>query len=129
MSRTTKCGAATRHGRLIKAVRFLEQAEVVLAMADDDAEVADPAVTLLIHAGIAASDALCCAQLGEHARGESHDDAVGLLRTVDKSLADDLHVLLGMKAQAGYSAQQTSAQNLIRATRAARRLVTAARTT
>ncbi len=112
---------------MTKAVRFLAQAEVILAVADDDEVVADPAITLLIHAGIAASDAICCARLGEHARGESHRDAVGLLRTVDKGCADDLQVLLGMKAQAGYIAQATSPQDLIRASRAARRLVEAAR--
>jgi len=55
---------------MTKAVRFLAQAEVILAVADDDEVVADPAITLLIHAGIAASDAICCARLGEHARGE-----------------------------------------------------------
>ena len=98
---------------MTKAVRFLAQAEVILAVADDDEVVADPAITLLIHAGIAAS--------------ESHRDAVGLLRTVDKGCADDLQVLLGMKAQAGYIAQATSPQDLIRASRAARRLVEAAR--
>lgn len=112
---------------MTKAARFLEQAEVILAVADDDEVVADPAVTLLIHAGIAAADAICCARLGEHARGESHSDAVGLLRTVDKACADDLQVLLGVKAQAGYSARATSLQDLIRASRAARRLVDASR--
>ena len=112
---------------MTKAARFLEQAEVILAVADDDSEVSDPAVTLLIHAGIAASDAICCARLGEHARGESHRDAVGLLRSVDQGCADDLQVLLGMKAQAGYSAQPISPQDLVRAFRAARRLVNAAR--
>lgn len=53
--------------------------------------------------GIAAADAICAARLGEHARGENHDEAVALLSTVDKAAAAHLRALLGMKTLAGYS--------------------------
>lgn len=127
MARTKACGEAVRRGRLTKAVTFLEQAEVVLALADDEEDVADAAVTLLVHAGIAASDVICCARLGEHAHGESHNDAIALLATADQEAAKHLKVLLGLKTQAGYRALRTTASNLKRANRAAVHLVDAAR--
>jgi hypothetical protein len=48
-------------------------------LADEAADVADAYVTLLVHAGIAASDVICCARLGEHAQGDNHVEAVALL--------------------------------------------------
>lgn len=45
----------------------------------------DAYVPLCVHAGIAASDVVCCAKLGEHAQGENHDEAVGLLAPVGEA--------------------------------------------
>lgn len=54
-SRTTQCTAATREGRMAKAMQFLDAAETVEALADDSNDVADAFVTLCVHAGIAAA--------------------------------------------------------------------------
>lgn len=56
MARKKRCDEAARRGRMAKAVSFLEQANIVLALADSEQDVADAAVTLLVHAGIAAAD-------------------------------------------------------------------------
>lgn len=127
MARTKRCDENTRRGRLTKAVSFLDQAEIVLLLADDESAVTDAAVTLFVHAGIAAADVICCAHLAEHALGESHSDAIALLRTVNVGAAKHLSVLLGLKTRAGYSAERTSPQNVTRARRAAAHLVDAAR--
>lgn len=127
MARKKRCDEAARRGRMAKAVSFLEQANVVLALADSEQDVTDAAVTLLVHAGIAAADVVCCARLGEHAAGDSHNDAIALLRKVDSDAANDLKVLLDLKTQAGYSALRTTPRNLTRARRAASHLVDEAR--
>jgi len=74
-----------------------------------------------------AADAICCARLGSHAQGTDHRDAIELLEGVDRSLAKDLGVLLGMKTQAGYSARAMTTEKHRRAVRTATRLVEAAR--
>lgn len=122
-----ECATATRDGRRIKATQFLDSAAVVAAMADDESDVLDACVTLLVHAGIAAGDAICCARLGRHAQGTDHRDAIELLAMVDSGMAKDLGVLLGMKTQAGYGARATTGDKHRRAVRAATRLVEAAR--
>jgi hypothetical protein len=83
-------------------------------------------VTLLVHAGIAAADVLCCVRLGEHVTGDNHNEAVRLLAKVDRRLADDLRTLLGMKTKAGYSHQPASKSDRVKAERAGGRLVQAA---
>lgn len=118
-----KCTSATRRVRLRKALQFADAADAVADLGDD---VGDAYVTLLVHAGIAAADVLCCARLGEHAVGENHTDAVALLAKVDRKVADDLRTLLGLKTKAGYSHQATSKSDRMRAERATGRLVRAA---
>lgn len=128
--RTRLCDAAVIDERMAKAEQFLDAAETILEFADDEADVGDAYVTLCVHAGIAAADVICCVNLGRHASGESHQEAVGLLRTVapdGDALATALSTLLGMKTRAGYAARPVTAQNRTRARRAAQKLVTAAR--
>lgn len=127
MGRTVPCTQQTRAGRLAKAEQFLDAAETVAASTDEPSDVGDACVTLLVHAGIAASDVVCCARLGVHAVGESHAAAADLLGKVDRSLAQDLRALLSVKAKAGYNARPVSRQDQTRAQRSARRLVEAAR--
>jgi hypothetical protein len=108
----------------------MDQAENVRDLADDDAEVGDTFVSLCVLAGIAAADVLCCVSLGEHAQGESHDDAVQLLRRVQPSgadLAKSLRALLTIKTKAAYSERAVTAEDRKRAGRSAARLVDAAR--
>lgn len=123
MSGQVKCSAATRQGRLTKATQFLEAADLVAVLADDEAGLVDAHVTLLVHAGIAASDVICCRSLGLHAKGTDHREAIDLLGKVDRNLANDLATLLSMKTQAGYGTTTTSSRNRARAARAAERLV------
>jgi hypothetical protein len=52
-----------------KAVQFLVAAETIRDMADDENDMGDALVTLCVHAGVAAADAICCQALGEHAQG------------------------------------------------------------
>lgn len=119
--RTRQCDDGLRAGRLHKAREFLDAARKA-----DDPEYADATVTLLVHAGIAAADVLCCVVLGEYAQGESHADAIALLERVSQPLAKDLRLLLSLKSSAAYSARPTSGDEVKRATRAASRLVEAA---
>lgn len=119
--RTRPCDEGMREGRLRKALTFLKAGESM-----PDARSADAAVTLFVHAGIAAADVLCCAGLGEHARGESHADAVALLARVSQPHAKDLRLLLSLKSPAAYSDRSAGLEDLKRAARAATRLVEAA---
>lgn len=128
MARTSDCDPATRGGRFNKAEQFVAAAELVAEFADGVlADVEAAYVTLLVHAGIAASDVICCASLGQYSTGENHTDAVALLKQVDINLSADLGVLLSLKTRAGYSAQSLSADSLARAARACARMMTAAR--
>lgn len=125
--RTTCCTPATIEGRKRKAEQFASAAEVVSALAEDEADVADAWVTLLIHAAIAASDVICCTHLGVHSQSENHAEAQRLLGQVDKALARDLGVLLREKTRAGYSELSVSADARKRVARATERLLDAMR--
>jgi hypothetical protein len=68
----------------------------------DDTNTATPgfAAALAVLAGIAASDAACCATLGQRPRGQAHGQAPGLLAAVEphgRDLAKDLAGLLAAK--------------------------------
>ena len=105
----------------------MDAANVIHEFADQDGEVADAYVTLCVHAGIAASDVICCINLGQHAKGESHSDAVELLKRVDKDAAKHLNTLLNLKTKSGYSHTPVTAAEFKRAGRAATALVEGAR--
>ena len=126
MARTVRCNDATRAGRLAKAQQFWSAAQTIEAFADDETTISDAYTTLAIHAGIAAADVVCCIRLGEHARGDDHDEAVALLAQADRERAKDLATLLGMKTRSGYSHEPTSRTDRQRARRAAGRLIQAA---
>lgn len=127
MMRTRPCTPEICRGRLRKSGQFLDAASLIADLADEEAEIADVYVTLCVHAGIAASDAICCARLGQYAHGEDHSEAVDLLSAADNSSAKHLRVLLGMKTKAGYSHQRATADEAKRAGRAAEELVETAR--
>jgi hypothetical protein len=113
-------------GRLAKAQQFWSAARTIETFADGEASITDAYTTLAVHAGIAAADVICCARLGEHARGDDHDEAVALLAKADRARAKDLATLLRMKSRAGYSHEPISRPDRQRAQRAAGRLVRAA---
>ena len=70
-SRTAACSPAQATTRLDHARAFLDVAELV---GEQDDELATPnvAASLAVLAGIAASDAVCCAVLGRRSRGQDH---------------------------------------------------------
>jgi hypothetical protein len=125
MGRTRPCDPAIGRGRLRKAIQFLDAANLV--QEPDDGSSADVFVTLCVHAGIAAADAICCARLGEHAQGDSHHEAVELLRKADKGAAGHLGTLLGMKSKAAYGYAPATDDERKRAGRAAEALTETAR--
>jgi hypothetical protein len=127
-SRLRPCDGAIAEGRLSKAKQFRDAAIVLRDVSDDGTEVGDAFVTLCVHAGIAASDVLCCRALGHHVQGDNHQEALAELRKVDKDLARDLQTLLGMKTRAGYSDTGVTANQRKRAFRSADRLVNTAAT-
>ncbi|WP_341952609.1 hypothetical protein [Salinibacterium sp. TMP30] len=119
---TVAADKAVEQGRRAKAKQFLNVAEDVRELSDEE-DVRDAVVTLYVHAGIAAADAICAAALGKHAKGSSHHDAVTLLAAVDNQASISLNVLLGMKTRAGYGHDPISKSQLARAEKAARALV------
>lgn len=125
MASTKRCTPTTGAGRLGKADQFYLAAETIETIIDDR-EIADAYVTLCIHAGIAAADAICCARLGEHAHGDDHQAAVSLLARADKAAAKHLKSLLDMKTRSGYSDMPTSKTDQKRAGRAAAALLATA---
>jgi hypothetical protein len=103
-SRTQTCGRAEARTRLEQAEAFVLAAELVL---EDTTALANSGVAaaLAILAGIAASDAACCARLRRRARGQAHEEAVALLGTVEPGgteMAKDLKRLLQKKDSASY---------------------------
>lgn len=117
--RTNNCTPAVTAGRLAKAEEFFEAASAV----DTLVEGYDPAATLYIHAGIAASDVLCCRTLGRHAQGQDHAEAVALLRSVDHTAAKHLATLLKNKTRAGYGSRPLPAGVYEQIQRAATHLI------
>lgn len=125
--RTQPCTVAIRQGRLRKAEQFLSAADLVRDLAKEHDDVADAFATLCVHAGIAASDVICCARLGKHAQGENHSETVALLKTTDKAAASHLSALLALKTKSGYSHTPINPGEFKRSGRAAEALVEAAR--
>jgi hypothetical protein len=123
--RSRRCTDSVRAGRLAKARQFHRAAELLKDVVSEG-DVVDARVTLCIHAGIAAADAICCLKLGEHSAGEDHGAAVTLLANADKVSARYLKTLLALKTQAGYGANPVSRTDQARAERAAAALLRAA---
>jgi hypothetical protein len=128
-SRTQGCDRGDALTRLAQAESFLLAAELIV---DDDSDDATPSVaaSLAVLAGIAASDAACCARLGLRARGQSHAEAVELLSTVAPGGADmakDLQRLLNRKDDSQYGLTFVSAAEATRMVSWAKRLLERAR--
>lgn len=126
--RTQSCGSAQARVRLGQAFSFLEVAELV-GVEQDELATPGTAAALAVLAGIAASDAVCCAVLGERSRGQDHHQAVSLLAQVapDGSvMARDFERLLAVKDDAHYGLLHVSPQKAASALKQARRLYDAA---
>jgi hypothetical protein len=129
-SRTQRCGRPEARTRLEQAEAFVLAAELVL---DDTTALANPGVAaaLAILAGIAASDAACCARLRRRPRGQAHEEAVALLETVEPGgteMAKDLKRLLQKKDTASYGVSFFSLREARDLVGWAKRLIGRART-
>lgn len=127
--RTQACDRSDALNRLAQAEAFLLAAELVV---DDDTDDATPSVaaSLAVLAGIAASDAACCARLGVRARGQAHAEAVDLVGGVEPHGADmakDLQRLLNRKDDSQYGVAFVSASDAARMVGWAKRLLGQAR--
>jgi hypothetical protein len=131
--RTAACDRADAAIRLRHAESFVLVAELALDQPDEPAfALTSVAGSLAVLAGIAAADAACCAALGRRARGQGHDAAIPLLRTITPggaAMARDLGRLLALKDDAQYGVLVLSPERARSAAGWARRLVAAARTT
>ncbi|MGC8499155.1 MAG: HEPN domain-containing protein [Acidimicrobiales bacterium] len=85
---------------------------------------------LAVLAGVAASDALCIRHLGYYAKGQDHDDAVGvLLRTGtpdSRQWSQTLKRLIDLKDEAHYGFYSVSTSKATSALKQGRLLVEAA---
>ena len=120
---------AEARSRLATASAYLETAEAVL---DEQAreEFLSVAAGLAVLAGIAASDAICCARLKVRHRGDDHRGAADLLKgsTADGArLASTLVRLLDIKDEAHYGVVIVAPSKARDAIRRAGRLVERAR--
>ena len=86
-------------GRLQKAREFAETAAVLFDDATRNSDHGDVYVTMAIHSGIASSDVICAAKLGEYSAADSHGAAVTLLMKANPEAASLLSKLLNMKTK------------------------------
>jgi hypothetical protein len=127
MSREAPCGPAEARRRVRMARTYLDVAEQAELLESDEGR--NVAAGNAVLAAIAAADGLCCLHLGRHARGQAHQDAAALLRTIRPGgpvLAKDLVTALGVKDAAHYGTVFVSATVLRSTLRSTTRLVAAA---
>jgi hypothetical protein len=128
-TRTQDCNRQDALSRLQQAESFVEVADLVITTSDD---LATPGVAaaLAVLAGIAASDAACCATLKRRPRGHDHRDAVAMLATVQphgQQMSKDLERLLNRKDEVHYGVPLVSPGDAERMVGWATRLVATAR--
>lgn len=119
-TQTQPCDLAQARARLRQATALVEAADLVLEFADAD-DIATPgaAASLAVLAGIAASDAACCAKIKSRPRGQNHLDAVPILKTIvphGEAMSKDLERLLRRKDDAHYGmnlVSDTDAQKMV----------------
>jgi tagatose-1,6-bisphosphate aldolase len=129
-TRAQPCDRRDALNRLMQAEAFVTAAAMVL---EDTTDVARPGVAaaLAVLAGVAASDAACCARLRRRARGQAHDEASALLATVEPhgpEMAKDLDRLLSRKDSSQYGMAFVSSAEATRMVSWARRLLDRAAT-
>lgn len=124
--RTQRCTPADARVRRMHALKFLEVAELVAVEQNDNPESVNVAASLAVLAGIAASDAACCAALGRRSRSQDHHDAERLLVEIaagGRTAANQLKRLLNLKDNAQYGFLHVGGQDLQTLLRQARALV------
>ncbi len=128
-ARTRPCDPSVAAARLSEAEDLLDAAESIRALARDESDVGDAYVTLCVHAGIAAADAICCLRLGYHVASTDRPEAVTELSRVRPDggqLGGALRVLLGMQGRAGSATQPANPEQRERARKRAEQLFAAA---
>lgn len=103
MVKTTECTPEVQAGRLRKANGFLGAADIIEPYTSENVNLADAYVTLCVHAGIAASDVICCATQHRHSIDSDHKSAVAYLAEVDRPNSVHLDTLVSVKTQSGYT--------------------------
>jgi hypothetical protein len=111
MARTRPCTAAIRAGRMREAENNLADAHALAAPAGDAPN--NSYVNLLVLAGVAASDVICCARLDKHSSGESHQEALALLKQAGPELAPALKTLLLLHAYAQLTAHPARLSTIV----------------
>lgn len=129
--RIVDCDLAAAQVRIRQAESFLVVAELVLEQPEDQSlALTSVAAALAVLSGIASSDGACCTALGQRARGQDHQQAVDLLKTVrpeGDEMARDLRRLLAIKDKAQYGVLVVSRGDATSAAGWARRLLQAAK--
>lgn len=129
VGRTQDCGPREAATRLAQALKMYEAAELV-AGEDEIDESLSTAAALAVLAGIAASDAACCAALGRRSRSADHHDAEALLRSIEpdgERAASRLRRVLAEKDAAHYGLTHVSGQTLLGLMRNSQALIEFAR--
>ena len=79
--------------------------QIAKAETGKDTATLQVAATNAIFAGIAASDAACCARLGKYSRSQNHRDAAKLLASIElggQNASKDFELLISKKDEANY---------------------------
>jgi|ERR1035437_6141931 hypothetical protein len=130
--RVSPCDKADAKDRLRRAESFLYVADLTLGervdtpLDHDAINLSGVAAALAVLAGIAASDAACCHNLGRRPRSQDHKQAVDLVRQViphGEALANDLDRLLDLKDNAHYGVLGVADGEAKKAVDQARRMV------
>jgi hypothetical protein len=91
--------AGEGRGRRQVAQKYLE---VALLIDSEDGAAINVCVGVAVLAGIAASDAICAAALGQRYSGHDHEAAAEVLSRVDAKLGKQLRDLVTMKTTSHY---------------------------
>lgn len=124
--RADDCGRIQARTRLEHAKKFHEVSELAATEGGDIAASRSVSAALAVLAGIAASDAACCARLGHRSRGQNHHQAIDLLARVSPggpAAATHLKQLLDLKDGAHYGVIDVTHKELTSALRHSRALI------
>ncbi len=124
-ARTRPCDRNDARKRHATARAYFDVGDLI---ADEElqSEMLTVAVGVFVLAGIAASDAICCARLLKHARGQDHRQGSTVLASATpdgRDLAKKLDKLLALKDTAHYSTNIITTSDAANARRWARDLV------
>lgn len=121
---TRPCTREEARVRMAQARAYLEVAE--LALAEDRPVFGGVAAGTAVLAGIAASDAICCAAIGRRARGQIHLEALTVLSGAipdGPKAAEWLRKLLEVKDASHYGMELVGVAKARQAVRNARKLI------